>query len=119
MDPSSPGIPGWFVALFILFIVVGVGMTIYKSSYSASMARKRGQDPSEAAMTTFLVGDVGMAATYLKGPDPAPVRGPGDATAEPVRSTEQRLAELDDLHRRGLLTDAEHAAQRARIIGDI
>ena len=32
-------------------------------------------------------------------------------------STEQRLAELEDLHQRGVISDEELAAGRAKIIG--
>ncbi|GAA3527601.1 hypothetical protein AFL01nite_03450 [Aeromicrobium flavum] len=34
------------------------------------------------------------------------------------RSIEERLAELDDLHRRGVISPEEHAAARTRVLTD-
>ncbi len=41
-------------------------------------------------------------------------RGPLTA---PVRTLEQQLAELDDLHRRGVITTEEHREGRRRALG--
>jgi hypothetical protein len=46
-------------------------------------------------------------------PGGAPYCGPAP------RSVEQRLAELDDLLRRGVISPDEHAAARARILGEL
>lgn len=36
----------------------------------------------------------------------------------PPRPIEERLTELDDLHRRGVISDEEHRAARARALAD-
>ena len=36
----------------------------------------------------------------------------------PTQSLEQRLTELDDLHRRGVISDAEHTTARAKALAD-
>lgn len=36
--------------------------------------------------------------------------------SRPIRSTGDRLAELDDLHRRGVITDDEHRTGRAEAL---
>lgn len=38
-------------------------------------------------------------------------------TLAPAKSLEQRLAELDDLHARGVISDEEHRAARAEALG--
>jgi hypothetical protein len=38
------------------------------------------------------------------------------APAAPEKSVEQRLAEIDDLHDRGVISTDEHTAARAKII---
>ncbi|MBF4613889.1 SHOCT domain-containing protein [Curtobacterium sp. VKM Ac-1376] len=38
-------------------------------------------------------------------------------TLAPDRPLEQRLAELDDLHARGVISDEEHRAARAAALG--
>ncbi|GAA2216870.1 SHOCT domain-containing protein [Micromonospora olivasterospora] len=40
-------------------------------------------------------------------------------TTEPASTITDRLRQLADLHRQGLITDAEHAQQRARILGEL
>jgi hypothetical protein len=55
------------------------------------------------------------------GPDiPArPAAAAEPAPLAPGRAARERLVELDELHRDGLLSDAEHAAQRAAVIAQI
>lgn len=50
--------------------------------------------------------------------DPSSAVGYGSAAAAP-RSVEARLRELDSLRDRGLITPAEHEAQRQAIIRDV
>lgn len=112
---GTPGPPGWFIGIFVVFALVGVATAAYKIWWSGEVARQRGHDPSEARMASFLTGDLGTAATYLRPEQPAAV------TAEPVPTgtVEERLARLDNLVRRGLVTESEAAERRADILDEL
>ena len=77
-----------------VLVILGVVFVIYGMVRSARAARSAGIDPftSEAQLL---------------------------AQARSGRSTpiEQRLRELDDLHRRGIISDDEHSAARSRALG--
>ncbi|MFF2495744.1 SHOCT domain-containing protein [Agromyces sp. NPDC058064] len=51
--------------------------------------------------------------------DPTPAVGYGTAAPAAPRTVETRLRELDSLRDRGLITPAEHEAQRQAIIRDV
>ena len=112
---GTPGPPGWFIGVVVLFVLVALGTAAYKAWWSGEVARKRGHDPGEARMASLLTGDLGTAATYLR-PDATP---PSAAEPMPTGSVEERLTRLDDLVRRGLVTAAEAAERRAEILDDL
>lgn len=69
-------------------------------------------------------------AAYPAVPTAPGAGGPHDAVPDAVqsavvaaggaaRSLEERLAEVDDLARRGVIDEAERAAARARILGEV
>ena len=97
-DPGLFGFPVVFavvfaaVALFILTMFVLVGISAVRN---ARALRRAGVDPLAVESTVLL--------RLMR-------QQPGG------RTMEQRLAELDDLHRRRVITDAEHASARARLI---
>lgn len=76
--------------LTVLLVLAGFVFTGYSMVRSARAAKRSGSDP-------FTPPAVLMAQA---------VRGRG------TRSLEQRLAELDDLHARGVISSEEHAAAR-------
>ena len=51
------------------------------------------------------------------GPPPG-YQPPGPGPMTPARTVEERLAELDDLHSRGVISDDEHRDARAKILSD-
>jgi hypothetical protein len=115
----STGPPGWFVALFVLTLIAGVGITIYKVTMARDLARKSGMDPNQATAITLLEDD-GLEATYLA----SNLRSPaGGAIPEPPvgggRSVSERLAELSNLRDQGLVTQAEYDARRAAILDSL
>ncbi len=61
---DGTGIPGWFVALFVLAIVVGIGVTVWKVSTARKLATQSGMDPGLATQMTLLT-ENGLDATYL------------------------------------------------------
>ena len=102
MDPGSGDFPPFFliafgvVALFMagVFVLVVVGAV-----RSRRVLRESGLDPLAAAAQ--------IAARFVDG-----------RLGSTGRSLEQRLAELDDVHRRGVITAAEHGAARSAALTD-
>lgn len=120
MIPVEPGfgeslIPGWFVGLFVVFFVVGVGITVWKVSESRRMAREAGMDEDRAAAVTLLSED-GFEANYLA----SALRSGNAATPDPDEpDAATRLATIEELRRQGLITEEEYSERRAAIIESI
>ncbi|WP_242090079.1 SHOCT domain-containing protein [Curtobacterium sp. DN_7.5] len=97
-DPGAG--PGAFGVVFgVIAVVIGLGfvaMIVTVAVRSARMA-KRGQNPFT------LQEDLAYQAMQSK-------------TLAPDKSLEQRLAELDDLHARGVISDEEHRLARAEAL---
>jgi len=133
---GDSGIAGTFVALFVLALAVGAGLTIWRVSLARSMATRAGLDPHEATAVTLLSPD-GLDATYLAAnltanrPPPQQSVDPGHVIADlsgerapagtpaSSRSTAERLRELDQLRDQGLITPAEHDTRRQAILDNI
>jgi hypothetical protein len=92
----SPGIPGPFIALFVIFAIVGVGSAIWRFS----VLRRGGLNPFVATEQI----EAKLAQSRLLQPPPTET------------TKEQRLAEIDDLYQRGVISADEHVAGRAKII---
>lgn len=117
-DPG-PGIPGWFIALFILFIMIGIGTTVWRISVARRIAEDAGLNPNTATKVSLL-GQDGIDTTYLASTIAAQSRRqtPANPTQRP-KTAEERLQELQALKDKGLITDAEYEAQRQKILGAI
>jgi hypothetical protein len=117
-DPmgGGSGMPGEFVGLFVLALLVGGGLTAWRVSTARDIARRAGLDPDDATATALLTQN-GLDATYLA----ASLRQNGHATPPPVqpKSTEDRLHELTRLHAQGLVTQAEYDERRSAILAEI
>ena len=121
-DSADPGMPDGFIALIVVGLVVGVGITIFKVFMARDLARKSGMDPDQATALTLLEDD-GLEATYLA----SNLRGPaGESTpthaadsAGGGRSVSERLAELTTLLEQGLVTQSEYDARRAAILDSL
>ncbi|MGZ4437405.1 MAG: SHOCT domain-containing protein [Nocardioides sp.] len=117
LEPGG-GIPGSFGAFFVLALLIGVGVTIFKVVTARSMARRSGLDPDQATAVTLL-GEDGLDATYLA----ANLRGPGSTPpstpAPTVRSPQERLQELASLRDQGLLTPEEYDARRKLVLDSL
>ena len=109
-DPASIIIP-----FALLAIAVGVGTTWYKISIAKDIARRAGLDERDAAAAAFLSND-GVAATYVA----ASLKG-GNATAltPTPKTAEQRLAELQRLLDKKLITQGEYDSRRTAILDDV
>jgi hypothetical protein len=103
MSPDGSGIPGLFIAFFVFMAIVavlGIAISVTLSVRRFLVLRSGGLNPLTAREQ--------LAARLNKSQLMAP------AAAE--KSIEQRLAELEDLHDRGVISDAELAAARAKVI---
>jgi hypothetical protein len=106
----SDGISSGFSAvhtIFIIFIVVfviAVISSIVIGIWKASVLRRGGLNPvvAEEQLETALYQNLRAGSAT-----PAPA---------PEKSKEERLHEVMDLHERGLISDAELAGARAKII---
>jgi hypothetical protein len=110
---DGSGIPAGFFVLWVLALLVGLGTFIWRISMARSMARRSGMDLNEATAMSVLTDD-GVEATYLAS-NLRPAATTAPAAAAP-RSTADRLQELQQLHKDGLVTDEEYAARRSAII---
>jgi len=93
-------------AVFVLFGLLFAGVVIFIIVVAVrkwNVAKEAGYDP--LTMDTQIAAQVGRSALLR----------PSDAVSERP-SIEQRLAELDDLHARGVISDAEHVAARAKAL---
>ena len=108
------GIPGWFIAVMVPVVLVGIAATVYRVSAVRAMARKAGLDPDDATRVALLDED-GVSAAYLA----AQLRGRPEGTAPETgapRSSAERLRELQELRDQGLITEAEYAERRTAIL---
>ena len=96
MPGDGTGIPGWFIALFVIVGIAGIGTSIWRFS----VLRSGGLNP--------FVAREQLEARLNQTLTAAPPAGNG--------SMEERLAELEDLHNRGVITGEELTAARAKII---
>src|SRR6476646_4370246 len=96
MGADSAALPPLFeiviavIAVFFLAVVVMIGISIARNR---RVLRDSGLDP--------LAARAQIAARLSQVP-----------LTSPAKSLEQRLSELDDLHRRGVITESEHRAAR-------
>lgn len=120
-DPELPGPPVGFILVFVLVLLGGVAITIWKVTTARRMARSSGMSTGDATAMTLLTDD-GLEATYLasnlRTPQQAPAPAPG-APAASRGTTAERLAELQSLRGQGLVTDEEYATARQKILGDL
>jgi hypothetical protein len=111
---ADSGIPGAFVALFVLVLVAGIGLTVWKVAAAQRMARESGMNESDATAMTLLTDD-GFEATYLA----ANLRGQTQPPPPATSSVADRLTQLRELRDQGLITPEEHDARRAAIIDSV
>jgi hypothetical protein len=111
---AGPGFPSWFVALFVLVLIVGIGTTIWRVWFVRDMATRAGMNPNQATAVSML-GQDGVTATYLA----ASMRGTRPGPDPDPRSATTRLEELEQLKARGLVTMTEYEERRRIILESI
>ena len=112
MPGDGSGVPsdGTFSGLFGVFIVIFV-LAIAFAIVRAVMNTKKMVDAGQNPLT--LQTDIELAA--LKSQALAPAATTVTASSATV---EQKLAQLDDLHARKIITDEELAASRLKVLGE-
>ena len=101
----STGFEGIFGAFIVVFVIVAA-VSLFIWLRNVNKVVESGNDP-----TTFET-DLAIKAMNSQAFAPA-------EPAAPVKSTAERLAELDALHEAGTITAAELATARAKVLGDI
>ena len=95
---ASPGLPGWFKAFIAIFIVLLV-IAVITGIWRAVVLRRAGLNP--------LIADTQLEARLAN-----------SQVLKPGRTIEERLAELAELHERGVITGEELAAARLKVISE-
>jgi hypothetical protein len=98
---DTPGFPTGFIVLFVIVALIAVGGAIWR----AVVLSRGGLNPMVAKEQLEV-----RLAQSLKG-------ACTPAAGQPAKTIEERLAELDDLHVRGVITAEELAVGRAKVIG--
>jgi hypothetical protein len=106
-----------FAVVAVLMVVLAVSGVVVKVSLARGMARRSGMDEGEATAVSLLSED-GINATYLASNLRPQQTQPTEQAVGP-RSVAERLAELDDLRAKGLVTEAEYAERRAAILASL
>ena len=105
---------GGFAVLFVVVLLAGIGLTVWKVSTARRMARASGMDEDDATAMTLLTDD-GLEATYLAA-NLRPTAPPAAGSAPETRSVADRLRELQTLLDQGLVTQAEYDERRRALI---
>ena len=101
LSPVTSGIPALLVALFVIFGIFFLSVLVLVVVSSV----KRYRAAKAAGLDPFA------ADVQLMG------RAANSAALAPLRSSTDRLAEIDDLLSSGTISATEHQSARARIIG--
>lgn len=104
MVTVTSGPPGWWVALLVLILVLGAGGTIVGLIVRTAVLRRGSLNP----LVDKEQLEVKLAQHLDRLDAPPPAR----------KTIEERLAELDDLHRRSVISDDEHKDARAKVIAE-
>lgn len=107
---------GFFAVFFVLVVLSGIAMTVWRVSTARRMARQAGMSEDDAVAMTLL-SDQGFEATYLAS-NLRPQSTPAPA-GEPTPDAATRLRELQGLKDEGLITETECAERRQAILGEI
>ncbi len=90
------------VVIFVIFVIMFVGIVLFMA-----LAAARSKRALEAGGLDPLAAEAQLAA-----------RAANSNLLAPRRSLEDRLAELDDLRSRGVISEDEHATARAKALAE-
>ncbi len=112
---GGPNITGIFIAFFLIALLIAGGAALYRVSLARRIAERSGMDVGDATRVALL-NDNAVSAAYLRS---GMQQRPAPPAPSSVRTIQQRLADVEQLHSEGTLTDEEYAASRQRIIGGL
>jgi hypothetical protein len=119
-DDPGGGIPSGFIALFVIFAIIAVGTGIWRFSVTRKAAQDAGLSPDKATAVAMFGGgnalDASLLASAIKHRDAESARATPTASGP---SVDQRLAQLQGLRERGLITPEEYHERRKEIIDSI
>lgn len=111
--PALPGqsdsLPTPIIVVVVIFCVLFVVAVIR----SVVFVTRRRRILKNAGLSPMMA-PVQMEARLAQSAMMSPAAG----QPEPAKSLEQRLADLDDLRNRGVITEDERAAARAKVLAD-
>ena len=111
--------------LFSTFLVIALLWSLVPLCVAVALARRRGESPAMAVLLTLFLGWIGLAIVYfgqsntrrsLEGVAASAAARPPPPPGPSAESPEDRLQRLDRLLAEKLLTEAEYAEQRRRIV---
>lgn len=103
---DASGVAAGFSIVFtivVLAVVAGIAFSIFVAVRKYRVIKESGHDPLTVDAAKVLNSDLLRPGTAVD-------------DAAPATSLEQRLAEVDGLHARGVISDDERAAARAAIL---
>ncbi|WP_102509421.1 SHOCT domain-containing protein [Sanguibacter massiliensis] len=113
----SDGLPAYLVVFLVLFglaFVAALTVIVVSGVRNYRLAKARGYDP--LTMETEMAARL-MDSQLMQPATPTDATTAPSAMTAPSATTEERLAEIDSLHDRGVITADERAAARAKILG--
>ena len=114
---ADQGIPPFIPILMVLMVIFGIGMSVWKYSVAKQGAEKLGLDESTAAQMAFLDPDATAVAGHLGAAAIARMKEQdGKDVTDTSRDLNERLADLDEAHTSGRLTDDEYQQIRKRLL---
>ncbi|PWJ51155.1 hypothetical protein SAMN06264364_12132 [Quadrisphaera granulorum] len=105
-EPSAAGGFGTFMALIVVVFIGVVVFTIISAARNYAVMKRGGLDPMTAESQLAVDLHQKLNAT------PPPAAPP----TAPAKSLEERLAELDDLAARGVISQQERTEARAKLL---
>lgn len=103
---------GTFLLIAALWSAIPMGVAMY-------LASSRNESAASAVLLTLFFGWIGLAIVYFgqkRTLDAVKHLADAPAASTAPAPPDERLRRLEQLHRDGLLSDAEYASQRDRII---
>ena len=110
LQVDASGTPAIFELIMVVFVVVAiasVGTAVYKFAATRQIAIEKGASPSTATALA-LSGDIGTAAAYV-----------GEGTTTTPTTSADRVREVRELERHGLITSGQAEARIAEILRSI
>lgn len=109
---------GGFGAVFVIFVLVAIGFAIFKFVTVRDMGIRRGLSERDATAAA-LFSDDEVTSTMILRPEASSPRPRPLSTPAPAPSIEERLATVESLRDKGVISDAEAESRRAEILDEI